>query len=139
MSEGWSAGGAEIKIPRAEKQKAAIIVPRIRGRLKTPPPNKKTPNIKTKATIARPKRTEPIMSPRRIAQREIGEEIKRSKVFILVSQGAMTGVMAETEKKRAIPTKPGNKNSKEAPLLKEKERNKKAGINRPWIITGPRR
>ena len=137
MSEGLSAGGAEIKVPKAEKQKAAITVPRTKERLIIPPPNKIMPAKILRGVTERPNRTEATISPKMMAQREIGEDTNLSKVFILVSQGAMTGVMAETAKKRAIPSKPGIKKLKDTFLLKEKEINRKAGISKPWIITGP--
>ncbi len=135
--EGLSVGEAEIKIPRAEKQKAAIKVPRIKEKLIISPPNIKTLIKTTKKVIKRPNKTEAIISPKIIAQREMGEDTNLSNVFILVSQGAITGVMAETAKKRAMPINPGIRKSKDISLLKEKETNKKAGISSPWIITGP--
>ncbi len=61
----------------------------------------------------------------------MGEDTNLSKVFILVSQGAMTGVMAETAKNKPIPNNPGIKNSIETSRLTEKEINKNAGINKP--------
>ncbi len=105
--EGLSVGEADIKIPRDEKQKAAIIVPIIKGMLIIPGPSKITPPRITKVVINKPNKTEAKTSPSKIAQREMGEEINLSKVFILVSQGAITGVIAETAKKRAIPIRPG--------------------------------
>ena len=78
-----------------------------------------------------------MISPSIMAQREIGHETNLSNVFILVSQGAITGVIAETAKKSAIPKRLGIRKSKDASLLKENEINKKAGINNPWINTGP--
>lgn len=130
-------GEAEIKVPRAEKQKAAIKVPRIKEKLIISPPNRITLAKIIKEVIKRPNRTEATISPKIIAQREIGEETNLSKVFILVSQGAITGVMAETAKKRAIPINPEIRKLKGASLLNEKEINRKAGISNPCIITGP--
>lgn len=137
MSEGLSAGRAEIKVPKAEKQKAAIMVPRTKGKLIISPPNKITLAKIIKKVIKRPNRTEATISPKMMAQREMGEDTNLSNVFILVSQGAITGVIAETAKKRAIPSRPGIRKFKDIFLLKEKEINKKAGISNPWIITGP--
>lgn len=131
ISEGLSVGEAEIKIPKVEKQKAAITIPIIKDKLIISDPIRMKLIKRIKELIKRPKITEAIISPKIIAQREIGEEINLSKVLIFVSQGAMTGVMAETEKKRAIPKRPGIKKSKGALLLKEKEINKKAGISNP--------
>jgi hypothetical protein len=129
--EGLSAGGAEIKVPKAEKQKAAIIIPTIKGRLIISMPKRIIPAKRTKKVIKRPKITEATISPKIIAHREIGDDASLSKVFILVSQGAITGVMAETEKKSAIPKRPGIRKSKDASLLKENAINKKAGISNP--------
>ena len=137
MSEGLSAGGAEIRVPKAEKQKAAIIVPKTKEKLIIPPPNKITLAKIIKEVTKRPNRAEAIISPKMIAQREIGEDTNLSRVFILVSQGAITGVIAETAKKRDMPSKPGIRKLKDTFLLKEKEINRKAGISNPWIITGP--
>jgi hypothetical protein len=135
--EGLSAGGAEIKVPNAEKQKADITTPKNRGMLIIPTPNKRIAAKRTKNVIKSPNMAEANISPNMIAHIDIGEETSLSKVFIFVSHGAITGVIAETEKKRAIPNKPGIIKSKAASLLKENAMNKKAGISKPWIITGP--
>jgi hypothetical protein len=138
-SEGLSVTGAEIKIPKVEKQKAAIMVPRTKEKLIISPPNKITPAKIIKEVTKRPNRTEATISPKMMAQREIGEDTNLSRVFILVSQGAITGVIAETAEKRAIPSKPEIIKSKDTFLLKKKEIKRKAGISNPWIITGPLR
>lgn len=137
MSEGLSAEGAEIKVPKAEKQKAAITVPSNKGKLIISIPNKIIPAKITKKAIKKPNSTEAKISPKIITQRKIGEDTSLSKVFIRVSQGAIVGVIAETAKKRAIPNKPGNKKFRDISLLKEKERKRKAGISKPCIINGP--
>lgn len=102
ISEGLSAGGAEMRVPRDEKQKAAMMVPTIKSGVKICKPKVKVLMTKIIPAIVRPKTTEPRISPSRIAQRVIGAETNLSKVFILVSQGAITGVIAETVKNRAI-------------------------------------
>ena len=124
MFDGLSAGGADINVPKAEKQKAAIILPATKEKLTIPPPKSMIITSKIKALIKRPNIAEAIMSPRIIAQRGIGEDTNLSKVFILVSQGAITGVMAETVKKSAIPKRPGIRKSKDKSLLKKKAINK---------------
>ena len=131
MSEGLSAAGAEIKVPRAEKQKAAIIVPKIREKLITSTPSRITVAKRIKEVTKRPNKAEAKISPKIIDQREIGEEINLSNVFICVSQGTMTGVMAETAKNKAMPNKPETRKINGASLLKEKEIKRKAGINNP--------
>ena len=137
ISEGLSAGRAETRVPKVEKQKAATMVPRTKEKLIISPPNKITLAKMIKKVIKRPNRTEATISPKMIVQREIGEDTNLSNVFILVSHGAITGVIAETAKKRAMPNKPEIRKLKDISLLKEKEINKKAGIRSPWIITGP--
>jgi len=137
MSDGLSAGRAESKIPKTEKQKAATTVPNIKEKVIISTPSKNTLAKIIKKQIKSPKKTEAKTSPSKIAHKEIGEDINLSKVLILVSQGAITGVIAETAKKRAIPNKPEIRKSKETFLLNEKEINKNAGINKPWITTGP--
>jgi len=139
ISEGLSAGRAEINVPKLEKQKAAIRVPKIKEKFIIPPPNKKTAVKKIKKTTKSPNKTDATMSPKIMAQRETGEDTNLSNVLILASQGVITGVMAETAKKRAIPSKPGMRKSKDISLLNEKERNKKAGISNPWMTTDPLR
>jgi hypothetical protein len=131
ISEGLSVGEAEIKVPKAEKLKAAITIPIIKGRLIISGPIRTQLIKMIKELIKIPKITEAKISPKIIAQSEIGDETSLSKVLIFVSQGAITGVMAETEKKRAMPKRPGIRKSKGAFLLKEKEINKKAGISKP--------
>ncbi|GAH18147.1 unnamed protein product [marine sediment metagenome] len=72
-----------------------------------------------------------------IAHKVIGEDTSLSKVLILVSQGAITGLMAETVKKSTIPSKLGIKDLKGNSLFRKKATNKKAGNNKLWITTGP--
>lgn len=82
---------------------------------------------------------EEITSPKIIAQSFMGEEIILSRVFIFVSHGIIPGVIEETVKKRAIPIRPGIKDSTDICLFREKERNRKAGKRRPKTTTGPLR
>jgi hypothetical protein len=135
--DGLSVGGADIKRPREEKQKAAIMVPASRLKLNIPIPNKIVLIIKMKKVINRPNIREATISPRIIAHNVIGAETNLSKVFILVSQGAITGPMDETVTKSAMPTRPGIKKVKERFLPKAKAINKKDGISIPDITTGP--
>lgn len=131
ISDGLSAGGEEITVPKAEKQKAAIMVPKIREKLIISVPKRMTPTKITKKEIKSPNKAEAKISPNIIAHREIGEETNLSNVLILVSHGAITGVIAETVKKSAIPNKPGVKKSKDISLLNENDINRKAGISNP--------
>lgn len=137
--EGLSVGGEDINTPKDEKQKEAIIIPITKGKVIISKPNKAMPTKRTNEVTKSPKTAEASISPRIIAQRDTGEETSLSNVFIFVSHGAIIGVIAETAKKRAIPTKPGIKKSVVVCLLKTKAMNKKEGINNPWIKTEPRR
>ena len=134
---GLSVGGADIKVPKEEKQKAAIIVPKINEKFIISAPNNMQLTNKTKEVIKRPNKTEAITSPKMIAHKVIGEDTNLSKVLILVSQGAITGLMAETVKKSTIPSKLGIKDLKGNSLFRKKATNKKAGNNKLWITTGP--
>ncbi len=135
--DGLSVGGAEIKRPRDEKQKAAITVPTTRLKLIIPTPSKITLTIKIKRVINRPNIREAIISPKIIAHKEMGAETNLSKVFILVSHGATTGPIDETVTKSAIPSSPGTKKLIEKFLPMAKAINKKDGISIPDITTGP--
>ncbi len=135
--EGLSVGGADRTNPNAEKQKAANIVPSIRLKVMKPAPNNTTPNKITKDVIKSPNKKDANMSPRMIAHNDIGAETILSKVFVLVSVGAIAGPIEVDVKKRAIANKPGNKNPIDSSLPKAKERNKNAGKSRPKITTGP--
>ena len=131
MFDGLSAGGADIKIPNVEKQKAATTLPAIKEKLTISPPKKITVITKIIVVIKNPNKAEAMISPKIIAQNGSGAETNLSKVFILVSQGAITGVIADTAKNRAIPNKLGIKKVSGIFLPKKKEINKKEGINSP--------
>lgn len=135
--DGLSVGGDEISSPKDEKQKAARIVPTIRLKLIMPVPSKITQTKKIKRVIKRPNKRDAIISPKIMAHRAIGAETNLSKVLNLVSHGAITGPIDETVTKRAIPSKPGIKKLRENFLPKTKATNKKDGISRPEISTGP--
>ncbi len=137
MLEGLSVGGADRTSPNAEKQKEANIVPITRLKVMNPAPNNATPNKKTKAVIKSPNKKDANISPKMIAHKDIGAETILSKVFVLVSVGAIAGPIEVDVKKRAMASKPGNKNSIVNSLPKAKERNKNAGKSRPKITTGP--
>jgi hypothetical protein len=135
--DGLSVGGAEIKRPKEEKQKAARIVPTIKLKLSISAPSKITLTKIIKKVIKRPNKREATISPKIIAHRAIGAEHNLSKVLILVSHGAITGPIEETVTKSAIPSKPGIKKLRVRFLPNTKAINKKVGINKPEITTGP--
>ena len=135
--DGLSVAGAEINSPREEKQKAAMIVPIIKGRLIISNPSKITPTKKIKKVIKSPNKREAIISPKMIAHKAIGAETNLSKVLIRVSHGVITGPIDETVTKSAIANKPGIKKLIEKFLPIIKAINKKDGTSKPFIITGP--
>lgn len=137
MLEGLSVGGAEITNPNDEKQKAARNVPTTKLRLIIPAPSRITLTKRIKKVMKRPNKREAIMSPKMIAHKAIGDEISLSKVLIRVSQGAITGPIDETVTKSVTPNKLGIKKLRESSLPKTNAMNKKDGINKPDIITGP--
>jgi len=135
--DGLSVAGAEINSPKEEKQKAAMIVPIIKGRLIISNPSKITPTRKIKKVIKSPNKREAIISPKMIAHKAIGAETNLSKVLMRVSQGVTTGPIDETVTKSAIANKPGSKKLIEKFLPIIKAINKKDGTSKPFIITGP--
>jgi hypothetical protein len=137
MFEGLSVGGAEISSPREEKQKAAKIVPTIRLKLIISIPNRMMLTKKIIEVMKRPNKRDAVISPKMTAHNAIGVETNLSNVLIRVSQGAITGPIDETVKKSAIPNNPGIKKLIENFFPKIKATNKKKGISRPEITTGP--
>ncbi len=137
MLEGLSVGGADRTNPNAEKQKEASTVPATRLNVTNPFPNNAMPSKRTNAVIKSPNKKDANMSPKMIAHKGIGAETSLSKVFVLVSVGAIAGPMEVDVKKRAIASKPGNKNSIGSSLPKAKEMKKNAGKSKPKITTGP--
>jgi len=135
--DGLSVGGAEISNPKDEKQKAARIVPASRLKLIILVPSKIMLAKKMKKVIKRPNKREAIMSPKIIAHIVIGAETNLSKVLIRVSHGAIMGPIDETVTKSAIPNKLGIKKLRENSFPKTKAINKKDGISKPDITTGP--
>ena len=68
---------------------------------------------------------------------DIGADTSLSKVFILVSQGTITGTTEVAVKKSVSPTEPGTKKLIGMFLPMEKARNRKRGSKIPKIRTGP--
>jgi len=134
---GLSVGGAEISSPKDEKQNAARIVPTIRLKLIIPVPSKIMPTKRIKKVMKRPNKREAIISPKIIAHTAIGVETNRSKVLACVSHGAITGPIDEAAAKRVIPNKPGIKKLRGNFFPMIKAINKKRGINKPEMTTGP--
>jgi len=105
---GVSVGGdADKSMLKDAKQNVARMTPRARTNgLSISIPKNKPPtigNIDTKA----PKRKEERTSPRKIVHKEIGEEMRRSRVLALASHGTIAGPTDVAVKKAVIPNSPG--------------------------------
>jgi hypothetical protein len=87
--------------------------------------------------IASPNRNEEKISPKRIAQRVMGQPASRSNVLERVSQGIIDGPTDVAVKNVTIPINPGNNSFKGIlfPIMKAKKRNR--GKSSPKTITGP--
>jgi hypothetical protein len=122
---------------KAEKQKFAKIKP-------------KNKIIKFKKLILRskvknrgiteiiiPNKNEEKISPKRIAQRKIGQLASLSKVFERVSHDIIEGPTAVAVKNVVIPTNPGNNSFKVIFLPNVKAKNRNRGKISPKMITGP--
>ena len=135
---GVSVGGEESNIPNAEKQKVANGIPIIKATgLAISPPRRNMPTDNGTIDISIPKTKDAIMSPSRIVLNDTGAETNRSSVFILVSEGAITGPTEVAVKKTVMPTIPGIRNSIGRSLPIENAKNRKSGKRMPNISTGP--
>ncbi len=135
--DGLSVGGAEISTPNDEKQKDAKIVPIISFKPIILIPSKIILTKKTNDVIKRPNKKEAVISPRIIAHMAIGAETNLSKVIIRVSHGAITGPIDVAVTKSAILSRPGIKKVIGNFFPIAKAINKKDGMSKPDIITGP--
>lgn len=134
---GVSEGGADRRAPREEKQKEDnTMLSNIIGKLITGVPANK-PTATGTVDINSPKIAEANMSPKIIVATVTGAETNRSKVFMRVSQGAITGTTDVEVKKTLMPNMPGTRKLRERFRPIEKARNRKRGSKRPNIITGP--
>ena len=110
ISDGFSVGTAENKIPIEAKQNADKGIPIIRaGKLSILAPNINTPIHMGITTKTVPKNKLAIMSPMRIEFNESGVEISRSNVFVLLSHGAITGVTEDDVKNIVRESMPGTR------------------------------
>ena len=87
--------------------------------------------------IITPVIAEASISPNRIAQTETGVEMRRSSVLPWLSDGKITGAMAEQVKKTDIAISPGIMVTIGISLPKAKEIKKKIGKRKPMSTTGP--
>jgi hypothetical protein len=138
ISEGVSVGRAENNVPSEAKQKDDNGMLIIRTfTLTIPAPNKRIPIIIGITTKRVPNNKPDTISPTRIECNETGVEINRSKVFVLLSHGAMTGVTDEAVKKTVREIIPGTRACGGRFLPTENARNRKNGKRIPKIRTGP--
>lgn len=105
---GVSVGGYDdISMLKDAKQNVARTIPKPRtSRLTISIPISRPVIIGNTDTKA-PKMKEEKTSPRKIAHREIGAEMSRSRVFALASHGTMAGPTEVAVKKAVIPSNPG--------------------------------
>lgn len=130
-------GGIENKLPKEAKQKAARIIAKARmAGLDIATPSARV-MIRGTSEITRPKIKEARISPRIIVPFATGQDINRSRVLPIVSQGTTIGDIAVAVKKRIIPNNPGIIKSTVRCLPIRKERNRKTGNSKPKITTGP--
>lgn len=134
---GTSVGGVERIAAKEEKQRAAIKIPiiRVNGCIILAPIRR--PMIIGTMEMRIPKRKEASTSPKIIAATEMGADTSLSKVFILVSQGVITGTTEVAVKKRVMPIMLGTRNPVGTFLPIEKAKNRKSGNRSPKIRTGP--
>ena len=110
MFDGLSVGGDEIRLPRAEKQKAdrTISTARMSG-LTTLAPKANMPTSSGTTEITAPYRNPAKISPKIMEDIEAGVETKRSSVRIRVSQGATMGLADDAVKNTVMATSPGKR------------------------------
>lgn len=138
MSEVVSVGRAEMSMPMAEKQKLARIIPNrsVKKFTGTIPKIAATAKMET-AEIEKARVIEPIISPNSISVTLIGLATNRSRVFVRVSQGAITGLIDVEVNQMAIPERPATKERGGISLPTKKAKKKKKGNSIPKITTGP--
>jgi len=138
ISDGVSVGMAENKVPSEAKQNAdkGILIIRTFTLIMLAP-NKRTPMIIGISTNNVPNNNPARISPMRIECSEIGVEINLSKVFVLLSHGAMTGVTEEDVKNIVREIIPGTRTCGGRFLPTENARKRNKGKRIPKIRTGP--
>lgn len=138
MSDVVSVGSAEINTPIAEKQKLARTIPSSSVRKLTGviPKIAATAKIVT-VEMEKARVIDPKMSPMSISVTLIGLNTSLSSVFVLVSQGAMTGLIEVEVNQVAIPESPATKERGGISLPTKKAKKKKKGRSIPKITTGP--
>ncbi len=137
-SAGVSVGSAAISTPTAEKQKLARTSPDTKTSGWTIVRSRSKIAIERgTVVIAIPMAADAIKSPKSIHESPIGEETNRSRVFVLVSQGVITGLIEVEVNQIAILNRPVPSISGGISLPSQKARKKKKGRSIPNITTGP--
>ncbi|MEF8726327.1 MAG: hypothetical protein V5A79_02790, partial [Candidatus Bipolaricaulota bacterium] len=133
-----SVGTADISTPIAEKQKLARIIPntRVKKFKGTMPKIPATAKMET-AEMEKARAIEPMISPKSISVTLIGLDTSLSRVFVLVSQGAITGLIDVEVNQMAIPESPAINEMGGISLPTKKAKKKKKGRSIPKITTGP--
>jgi len=105
---GLSVGGIDRIILKLAKVKEPIIIPKIIIIRFKEDQNENAINPKTKGTNEKiiPNVNDPQISPNNIVLMDIGQVIKRSRVFCLASQGNTTGPIEAAVKNRTMAINP---------------------------------
>jgi hypothetical protein len=139
VDAGVSVGGTESIKLNEENENAANTIPGIRISKFIPFHNSKKiiPNNKGTVENMLPKMKELHTLPRSIVLMEIGQVIRRSRVFCLVSHGKTTGPIDVEVRKSTIVISPEIIYNGTITLPIVKAKNNIIGKRIPWMTTGP--
>lgn len=139
VEAGVSVGGTERIRLKEENENADNKIPGIKINRFIPFHSSKKMTPKSKGTIEKikPKRKELHTFPSKIVLMDIGQVIKRSRVFCLVSQGNTTGPIDVEVRKRTIAISPEIIYIGIICLPIVKAKKSMIGNKIPWITTGP--
>ncbi len=139
VEAGVSVGGTERIRLKEENENAANKIPGIKINRFIPFHNSKKmmPNSRGTVENMHPKRKELHTFPSKMVLIDIGQVIKRSRVFCLVSQGNTTGPIDVEVRKRTIAINPEMIYTGIICLPMVKAKKSIIGKRIPWITTGP--
>ena len=139
VDAGVSVGGTERIRLKEENENAANKIPGIKIKRFIPFHSSKKIIPKSKGTVEKmqPKRKELHTFPSKMVLMDIGQVIKRSRVFCLVSQGNTTGPIDVEVRKRTIVISPEIIYIGIICLPIVKAKKSMIGKRIPWITTGP--
>lgn len=137
MFAGESVGRADSRLPREEKQKAdsMMTMAKMMGFI-TVDPKMRTPADNESKETHIPYKKPAIISPETMTPMGAGVETRRSRVLVIVSHGAITGVEEEEIKKSVMPSIPGKRAAVEIPLPIANAQKRQMGKKMPKIKTG---